>query len=258
MSESNAQAVQDQFGRRAAFYTQSRFHMSGDTLDILVDWGRPSDHHRVLDIATGAGFTGFAFARHAASVVAYDLTREMLQQAVGIAGQRGLKNVWCVQGPAERLPFRDGAFDICTCRTASHHFYDVPAFLRESHRVLKPGGLLLMADTATGEDPDIDRWEHETELLRDPSHVRNYAPSEWLRMIGVSGLTPLRADMALRTELGFNDWVERSGNPPDVVVQLRARFLSAPAAVTRAFRIRPDGDDIAFSWPVLAVVAVKE
>ncbi len=258
MTESNAQAVQDQFGRQAAVYTQSRFHMSGDTLDILVDWGRPSGQHRVLDIATGAGFTGFAFAGRAGSVVAYDLTLGMLRQAIGIAGQRGLKNVRFVQGPAECLPFRDGAFDLCTCRTASHHFYDVPAFLTESHRVLKPGGLLLIADTATGEDADIDRWEHETELLRDPSHVRNYSPSEWLRMIGISGLTPRRADLSLRTELGFNDWVERSGNPPDVVDQLRARFLSAPAAVTRAFRIRPDGDDIAFSWPVFAVVAVKE
>ncbi|MSQ27351.1 MAG: methyltransferase domain-containing protein [Dehalococcoidia bacterium] len=258
MTQPIAQAVQDQFGRQAALYGQSRFHMSGDSLDILVEWGHPSGNHQVLDIATGAGFTAFAFAKHAARVVAYDLTTEMLQQATTIGRQRGLANVRFVRGPAERLPLGDATFDICTCRTAPHHFYDIAAFLREAHRVLKPGGVLLIADTTSPEDPRVDQWENETELLRDPSHVRNYSPSEWLRLIGGSGLTALRTDMALRTELGFDDWVQRSGNPPDVVARLRTRFLTAPASVAQAFRIRPDGADIAFSWPVFTVLALRE
>ncbi|MEK7216119.1 MAG: class I SAM-dependent methyltransferase [Chloroflexota bacterium] len=258
MTQPIAQAVQHQFGRQAALYGQSRFHMSGDSLDILVEWGQPSENHQILDVATGAGFTAFAFAQHAARVVAYDLTTEMLQQATAIGRQRGLTNVRFVRGAAERLPLGDATFDICTCRTATHHFYDIAAFLREGHRILKPGGLLLIADTASPENQDVDGWENETEVLRDPSHVRNYSPSEWLRLIGDSGLTALRADMSLRTELGFVDWVQRSGNPPDVVARLRTRFLTAPASVARAFRIRPDGEDIAFSWPVFTVLALKE
>ena len=89
MSESIAQAVQAQFGRQAALYSQSRFHMSGGSLDILVEWGHPQARHRVLDVATGAGFTGFAFAKHAGYVVDYDLTHAMLQESIANATQRG-------------------------------------------------------------------------------------------------------------------------------------------------------------------------
>lgn len=258
MNEPVAQAVQQQFGRQAALYTRSAVHMSGDTLEILVEWAQPAAHHRVIDVATGVGFTGFAFARRAGSVVAYDLTQPMLQQAAALARQRSLGNVRFVQGPAERLPFHDATFDIYTCRTAPHHFFDVPAFLAEARRVLKPGGQFLMADTVTTEDPAIDRWENAIELLRDPSHVRNYAPSEWLRMIGGAGLETLRADLSLRTHLTFHDWVERSGNPPDVVAGLRRRFLEAPDPVRRTFAITPQDGDIAFSWPVLVVQAIRE
>ena len=161
-------------------------------------------------------------------MVAYDLTHEMLREAIGIAGQRSLTNVRFVQGPAEHLPFADDTFDIYTCRTAPHHFFSVPDFLAEACRVLKPGGQFLMADTVTVEDPEVDAWQNRIELLRDPSHVRDYAPSEWLRFIGQAGLSTLRADLALHTNLTFNDWVERSGTPPAVVDEL-PRSLSQPA-----------------------------
>lgn len=250
-------AVRQQFGKQAAYYVRSQVHMSGDTLDILVDWAQPRATDRALDVATGVGFTGFAFAPHAGQVVAYDLTHEMLREAIGIAGQRGLANVRFVQGPAEHLPFANDTFDIYTCRTAPHHFFSVPDFLAEACRVLKPGGQFLMADTVTVEDPEVDAWQNRIELLRDPSHVRDYAPSEWLRFIGQAGLSTLRADLALHTHLTFNDWVERSGTPPAVVDELRAAYLNPPNAVARAFAIEPQDGDIAFAWPVLTVQAVK-
>ena len=51
-------AVRQQFGKQAAYYVHSQVHMSGDTLDILVDWAQPRATDRALDVATGVGFTG--------------------------------------------------------------------------------------------------------------------------------------------------------------------------------------------------------
>ena len=211
----------------------------------------------MLDVAAGVGFTGFALAPHAAAVVAYDLTTEMLHQAIGLCQRRGLANVSFVQGAAEHLPFPNASLDIYTCRTAPHHFFSVPHFLSEAYRVVRPGGQFLMADTVTVADALVDRWQNKVELLRDPSHVRDYAPSEWFRLLGDAGWVAERTDLRLRTHLSFCDWVERSGSSPDVVQELRRLFASAPPAADEAFQITSEGDDFAFSWPVLVVRAVR-
>ena len=57
--------------------------------------------------------------------------------------------------------------------------------------------------------------------------------------------------------LEFNDWVQRSATPNRKIKTLREDFLSAPSAMTAAFGIRPDGEEIQFYWEVVAVRAVK-
>ncbi len=257
MAEQWSSAAQEQFGRQAAYYVRSQTHATGDTLQTLVEWAQPKGTERALDVGTGTGFTAFAFAPHVASAAAYDLTSQMLQEAVAIARQRGLSNVAYVQGAAERLPFPDDTFDIHTCRTAAHHFQSVADYLAEARRVLKPGGQILMVDTVTTEDAEVDRWHNHVELLRDPSHVRDYSPSEWMGFFRAAGLRVTRSNTTFWTGLTFLDWVERSGTPPDAAQELRRLFAAAMPTVARALEIIPRGDDFSFSWPVLVVQAVK-
>jgi SAM-dependent methyltransferase len=49
-----------------------------------------------------------------------------------------------VAGTAEALPFADGAFDTVWASQVIHHIADLPAFARNLHRILKPGGTLLL------------------------------------------------------------------------------------------------------------------
>jgi ubiquinone/menaquinone biosynthesis C-methylase UbiE len=51
-----------------------------------------------------------------------------------------------VQGDSERLPFPAGAFDVVTCSNSFHHYPDQGRAVAEMHRVLKPGGRLLLVD----------------------------------------------------------------------------------------------------------------
>ncbi|MBI2887200.1 MAG: methyltransferase domain-containing protein [Chloroflexi bacterium] len=251
-------AAQQQFGRQAAYYVRSRAHATGDSLQGVVALAQPASTERALDVATGTGFTAFAVAPHAAYVVAYDLTQEMLREAIALGQRREIANVRYVQGMAEGLPFPDDTFDLFTCRTAPHHFASVPQFLAEARRVLRPGGRLVVADTVTTEDSEVDRWQNRVELLRDPSHVRDYAPSEWLRFLAGAGLTVTETVHSYRTHLSFFDWVERSGTPPEAVVELRRLFLSAPPSVVRALQVRAEGEEFHFAWPVLLARAVKQ
>jgi len=55
-------------------------------------------------------------------------------------------------GLAERLPFADGAFDRIVMVDTFHHLHDQHAAAKETLRVLRPGGRLVI------EEPDIRRW----------------------------------------------------------------------------------------------------
>ena len=68
---------------------------------------------RVLDVGCGAGHTTLAFAERAASVMALDLTPQMLEQAGRLVAERGLANVRFEHGNAAELrhPAR-GAVDV--------------------------------------------------------------------------------------------------------------------------------------------------
>lgn len=258
MSERRRVSARQQFGRQATHYARSRGHASGEALRVLVDWAQPRPTDRVLDVATGAGFTALAFAPHVASVVAYDPTPEMLREAVRLSQQRGLTNLRFVQGVAEQLPFLTGIFDLFACRAAPHHFSSVPQFLAEARRVLRPGGNVLISDPIAPEDTEVDRWQNHVELLRDPSHVRDYTLSEWLRFFKEAGLAVRRTSTAESTDLSFDDWVERSGTSPENVHELRRLFRSVPPAVAQELRIVPRGQDFEFAWTNLVALAVKE
>lgn len=92
---------------------------------------------RVADIACGTGILADRIARELAPEAVYgvDMAEGMLEQARARSPQ-----VTWLTGPAEQLPFEDGALDAVVTSSA-FHFFDQPAALAEFHRVLAPGGL---------------------------------------------------------------------------------------------------------------------
>lgn len=173
-----ARKVQAQFGASAAAYVTSPGHAAGDDLEQLVVWGRALAPDRVLDLATGGGHTALALASFARHVTACDVTEPMLGAARGLLRARGAAATF-VAGDVEALPFRDGAFDVVTCRIAAHHFADVAAAVREVRRVLRPGGSFLLQDILGHDDAEAAAFITEVERRRDPSHVRAYRAVEW-------------------------------------------------------------------------------
>src|SRR5215471_16945398 len=143
MTKSLSQA---QFGQNAAEYLTSKPHAQGQSLERLVALAGPQPHWLVLDVATGAGHTAYAFAPHVARVWATDITDEMLHLVRGEIAKRRLANVRVAHAKAEALPFEDATFDLVTCRIAPHHFDSIAAFLDEARRVLKNGGTLALVD----------------------------------------------------------------------------------------------------------------
>jgi SAM-dependent methyltransferase len=232
--------VAKQFGPRAAAYVASAVHAKGEDLDELAAFARAHNFGRALDLGCGGGHVSFTLAAHAGAVVAYDLSDEMLAAVAAEAGARGIANLAMRRGVAETLPFEDTAFDFAATRYSAHHWRDVPRALGEARRVLKPGGSLMVMDAVAPDDVLCDTFVQSIEMLRDPSHVRDYSVREWLTMLRAAGFEPAEPKRR-RVRLEFANWIERMQTPPVMADAIRALMAEMPGEVRSHFSIEPDG-----------------
>lgn len=102
---------------------------------------------RILDIGCGTGqFAAAVLARWPRTQVwGLDLSGPMLDQGRHrVADSDGHYQV--VQADSERLPFANDSFDVVTCTHSFHHYPHQDLVAAEMHRVLRPGGRIMIAD----------------------------------------------------------------------------------------------------------------
>jgi demethylmenaquinone methyltransferase/2-methoxy-6-polyprenyl-1,4-benzoquinol methylase len=95
----------------------------------------------VVDLACGTGDLCRELTRSGLTPIGADLSFGMLANARTAAP--------LIHTDALRLPFPDAALDGATCGFALRNFVDLPAFLVELARVLRPGGRIALLDVAT-------------------------------------------------------------------------------------------------------------
>ncbi|MEV6903321.1 methyltransferase domain-containing protein [Amycolatopsis sp. NPDC051372] len=108
------------------------------------EWVCAQARGEVLEVAVG---TGLNLGRYPpdARVTGLDLSPAMLELAKRRADGLG-RPVTLRQGNAEALPFPDEGFDTVVCTLGLCGFPDDRAAIAEMHRVLRPGGVLLLLD----------------------------------------------------------------------------------------------------------------
>jgi SAM-dependent methyltransferase len=99
----------------------------------------------VLEVGCGrGGGTAFVFDRfRPRSMTGLDLAKKAVARCQALYARPGLA---FVAGDAENLPFADGTFDALLSVESTHCYSDTPRFFAEASRVLRPRGLLLLAD----------------------------------------------------------------------------------------------------------------
>ncbi len=250
-------AAREQFQKQSHRY--ARGHILENTQDVtaaMAGLDLPVGAE-ALDVATGAGHTAFCLAAAGFRVTASALTPAMLERVREGAAERGL-DIRTRRHSAEALPYPDGSFSLVSCRVAPHHFSSPGDFVRESARVLKPGGWFLVIDgTVPDDSPEAEAWLHQVEKLRDPSHNRLLPPREWRSLCEGNGLVVQKLEVAFRKQPDLEWYFETAATARENRENVRALIGSAAGPIREHYRLGEEEGKIVWWWPMLTLVARK-
>jgi ubiquinone/menaquinone biosynthesis C-methylase UbiE len=245
-------SILDQFTRQAVPFSTASAIKDEAALRLIVEFSGAGPDDTVLDVACGGGLVVCAFAKTVRHATGIDLTPAMLEQARKNQAAQGLTNVTWQQGDVVPLPFPDASFSIVTSRFAFHHFLDPLAVLREMKRVAKPGGKVMVVDSA----PVPDRADafNRVEKLRDPSHVRAMPVDEHKSLYAQAGLPEPRLTW-YRLESEMEALIARSFPNPGDDEKIRAIFRASLADDALGIQTRLVDGKIHYGFPVAVLVA---
>lgn len=117
--------------------------------DNFVRRVKPRASETILDMAGGTGDIAFRMEPSGAAITVADINPEMLAVGVERAAERGIDSLVWTEANAETLQFPDKFFDAYTIAFGIRNVTDIPAALREAHRVLKRGGRFYCLEFST-------------------------------------------------------------------------------------------------------------
>lgn len=144
----------------ARHYRKSEPHFRPENVErvrsVVEQLSARTDRHRLLDVGCGTGFMLEIAAEFFDQLYGIDVTPEMLNQTnlEGFKKRPGLNRAL-----ANRLPFHNETFDMCTAHAVLHHLDELMPTIRECYRVLKQGGVFY-----SDLDPNARFWEALSQL----------------------------------------------------------------------------------------------
>lgn len=115
------------------------------------------NYDTVADLGAGEGTLSQLIAQRAKKVIAVDNSEKMVEFGQGLAKKHQLSNLEYRLGDIEAPPIDSGTVDLAIFSQALHHAAHPPRALEEAHRILKPGGRLII----------LDLHQHTFEKARD-------------------------------------------------------------------------------------------
>jgi ubiquinone/menaquinone biosynthesis C-methylase UbiE len=146
------------FNRWAATYDRSVMQkwyfgpVHSRMLNLVEKEKRAESPHDIIDVGCGTGRLLRAASRRwpQAHLFGVDPAERMISEA-----ERLSPNVTFRVGPAELLPLPDQAADLIVSSLSFHHWHDQSKGLQEISRVLRPGGLLCLADLTSSQVQEL-------------------------------------------------------------------------------------------------------
>jgi arsenite methyltransferase len=154
----------DGFGE-SLYSEETRADVPDSAIALSLGCGNPTalaelrEGDRVLDLGSGGGTDVLISARRvgpSGKVYGLDMTDEMLERARENAIAAGVTNVDWLKGYIEEIPLPDDSVDVIISNCVINLSADKPSVIRESFRVLRPGGRFAVTDVIANAGMDED------------------------------------------------------------------------------------------------------
>jgi ubiquinone/menaquinone biosynthesis C-methylase UbiE len=183
---------EEYWSKFANTYDEGVTYIVGEAIHqtLMERLSRESDLGELIELGCGAGLYTKALAGNASRVIATDLSDEML--AVARTQLRGWQNVAVEKADCEKTDFPDGRFGSVFMANLIHVIENPSIALRESCRILKDGGLLLVVDYTGHGMKWFEKMKMGIRYLRKcgkpPAHSRsNLSPDELRALVEGAG-----------------------------------------------------------------------
>jgi len=159
--EEKTRRVGGVFASVAAKYDVMNDAMSGGLhrvwKDVFVRRVKPRAGEAILDMAGGTGDIAFRMEKSGAAITVADINPAMLEVGIERAAKRGIDGLVWSEANAETLQWPDRFFDAYTIAFGIRNVTDIPAALREAHRVLKRGGRFFCMEFSSSDWPGFSK-----------------------------------------------------------------------------------------------------
>ncbi|HEV2200446.1 MAG TPA: metalloregulator ArsR/SmtB family transcription factor [Bryobacteraceae bacterium] len=100
----------------------------------------------IADLGAGEGTFSQLLARRAKKVIAIDNSEKMVEYGEELARKHGVANLEYRLGDIQKIPIRTGTVDLAFFSQALHHAQHPERAVTEAHRILRPGGRIVVLD----------------------------------------------------------------------------------------------------------------
>jgi SAM-dependent methyltransferase len=198
-------------------------------------------------VACGTGLVSRAFAGLVQSRTGLEITMAMADQAHGNVDE-------LVIAPAEKMPFPEGSFDIVVSRQGIQ-FMDLPDAIEEMHRVLAPGGRIVLVNLCAYGDEDRSEY-FEILRLRNPARRHFFLPGDVERMVEEAGFGNITAHRYISTE-DVDVWSDNGAIGDDRREAIRQVYHAASAEFTALHCVEMKNGRLVDRMLFVAVSAIK-
>ncbi len=174
------------FGRVAGEWDDVRREMFGRGFTPVALLGLLNSTWTVADLGCGTGNAAEHLAPFVKQVIAVDQSAPMIDAARKRLAR--FSNIDFRAGDLESLPIEDMTADATVTTLVLHHIEDPTDAIAESHRVLKPGGVVLIVDMAAHDRTDFRRTMGHKHLGFSSAEITSFMTTAGFRDVRVHSL----------------------------------------------------------------------
>jgi len=236
-------------GVRAKLYDNLEWAKEASLIGSIVELGRFQPTDKVLDVGTGTGIMANAITPLVQEVTGVDISRSML------ALNHTNGNFKPMLGDIRDSGLATQYFDKVVARQVFHHILDrTQDAVYECHRVLKLGGLMILAE---GVPPTLEIKPHFLKVFSIKEERITFMEEDLVRLLQNSGFQDICLVCVWQRQMSIRNWLDNSGLPKDKKDKIFSLYPEYEGLCKRAYNMTVTDDDFLIDMKQAIVIGRK-